>query len=148
MGQGYLYKCSRCGEEYSVNKGIGMMFPSEYKSIVSNIRKGRFGKEMQDDFNKVPHMAVDIERNYYECDDCGYWDVLNCLDLYEPKDTSEEKDSYVMSDELKANYILFRKYEHRCPECNGHMTERNRRRKIRCPRCGHKNMPAGMCMWD
>lgn len=54
---------------------------------------------------------------------------------------------YVMGYDLRHNYELIRKYDHRCPKCKGHMKKRNIR-NICCPRCGTKNKPLGNVMWD
>ena len=161
MGSGHAYKCSRCGENYEVYTGIGFLFPQEYRKLITDMKKGRYGEERKELFKKIPLLAVDAEKEYYECEECGYWNVSECKDLYKPKNVDkilkqEHGDKtvedlgevpYVMGYDLKHNYELIQKYDHRCPKCEGHMKKRNIR-NVCCPRCGTKNKPLGNVMWD
>lgn len=161
MGQGYKYVCKKCGEEYDIHTGLGMMFPNVYAKTMKDISEGRQGNSRKDLFKKIPYLAVDAEEYYYECEDCGFWSVEQGLDLYEPKDvdkikkmkfgekTVEELGSipYVINTELKKNFVLIDKYEHKCPNCKGLMKKRNKR-IISCPNCGTKNSPLGEELWD
>ena len=54
---------------------------------------------------------------------------------------------YVINTELKKNFVLIDKFEHKCPNCKGLMKKRNKRIII-CPNCGTKNSPLGEELWD
>ena len=45
MGMGYSYKCKKCGHEYSVFLGVGMMYPQVYRQKLDEIAEGAYGKE-------------------------------------------------------------------------------------------------------
>ena len=147
MGNGYSYKCIKCGNEYTVNTGIGFMFPNDYQRIMKEISKGRYGEKRKALYRNIPGLAVDAGRHYYECKDCGYWSVEENLDLYEPKKEVGEVHC-VMPDDLKRKYKFIDKYDHRCPECNGQMKQRDRKVNVRCPSCRTVNEPLGSVDWD
>jgi hypothetical protein len=161
MGYGYRYKCEFCGKEYGISTGTGFLFPQEYKRILKDVAKGKYGKQMKECYEKTPYIAVDAENKNYEGEDSGHWDGHPVLDLYEPKDigkllkkefggkTIEELEEvpYVMPNELKTSYKLILKQEHRCPKCKGLMKKRNIR-NVCCPKCGKKNSPLNSVLWD
>ena len=161
MGQGYKYVCKKCGEEYDIHTGLGMMFPNVYAKTMKDISEGRQGNSRKDLFKKIPYLAVDAEDYYYECEDCGCWSVEQGLDLYRPKDVEKIKKQqfgektveelgyvpYVMGYDFKTDYVLLEKYEHKCPKCHGLMKKRSKT-VISCPNCGTKNRPAGGVDWD
>ena len=161
MGQGYTYVCKECGGMYNVYTGVGMLFPAAYRETLKEIADGKFGSRRKKLYKKIPYLAVDAEECYYECEDCGYWSVEKVLDLYEPKNvekirtrkfgekTVEEMSEvpYVTSYDLKKDYILVDRYEHKCPECHGLMKKKNKT-IISCPVCRTKNRPAENVFWD
>ena len=161
MGQGYGYVCKKCGHEYHVDTGIGMLFPQVYRNTIKEIAEGKNGQKRKDLYKKIPFLAVDAEAYYYECEDCGYWSVEQGMDLYKPKNTEKIRKQqfgektveewgevpYVMNYELKYDYILVDKYDHRCPKCCGQMKKRNKT-VISCPKCGTKNRPVKDVLWD
>ncbi len=121
----------------------------------------RHGEERKELFKKILLLAVDAEKEYYECEECSYWNVSERKDLYKPKNvdkilkqeygdkTVEDlgEASYLMGYDLKHNYELIQKYDHRCPKCKGHMKKGNIK-NVCCPRCGTKNKPLENVMWD
>jgi len=162
MGQGYTYVCKKCGKQYSVMTGIGFLFPQEYKQTMKKIAEGKQGRKRQELFKKIPFLAVDAENYYYECENCGSWSVEQGLDLYEPKDEEKIKKKqygeetveewgeapYVDGYQLKTEYVLIDRYEHKCPKCHSIMKKNARRKIISCPECGTRNRPAEDVLWD
>ena len=61
MGMGYSYKCKKCGCEYSVFPGVGMMYPQVYRQKLDEIGEGAYGKEWMILFHKTPYEAIDGE---------------------------------------------------------------------------------------
>ena len=148
MRAGKNYKCQNCGKQYEVFTGIGYSFPSDYQELVADMKKGRYGTEIKQLLAGNPNLAVDAERFYYECEECGYWSVEECKDIYEHKNSNaSSENSYVMGYELRQDYRLIQKYDHVCPKCRGHMKKRDVR-NVTCPECGKKNKPLEYVMWD
>ena len=153
MGQGYGFKCEKCGKIFAVFLGIGFRFPSAYRDTVTAISKGKFGKKMKAVFEAVPHCALDGEVHLYRCDSCGGWRPAPGLDLYEPNDPEKlpvrargnnplpewDTAEYVMPNELKSHYHMIREYSHRCPECRKKLrkvTGMDEMKRLPCPDCG------------
>ena len=149
MGAGYSYRCSKCGEEYSVHLGAGMLFPSAYERLVNEIKEGVYGEEWKTLFEGNDMTAVDAEISLYYCSECNSWKNENGLSLYIPKDPESirkryesigEADGprYVMRHELQEDYRLLKEYIHTCDKCGGKMHEATQEEidNLPCPSCG------------
>ncbi len=148
MGTSKIYFCRDCGTKYEVNTGTGYMFSVRYKIIMKHIAEGRYGEKRAELYRRYPTLAVDAGYHYYECEDCGYWNVKECMDLYRQKGRAREMEyDYVMPEELKDGYTLVNRYKHICPECEGKMVQRDRVRNIRCPECGTVNKYKQLTFW-
>ena len=162
MGQGYKYICKKCYEVYSLYTGIGLGFPHFYQQTLKEVARGKYGSKEKELFKKIPFLGVDAETNYYECDNCGYWEAQECLDLYQPKNveklkkkqfgekTAEEWSEvpYATHFDLKQDYKLIKKRIQECPKCHSIMKEKNRKTIISCPNCGTRNRPVEEVLWD
>lgn len=121
MGYGYLYTCSKCKKRYSVNKGIGKMFPEVYRSLIQDIKDAKHGEEMQRLLEETKYAAVDAEGVVYICRNCNHWEMGTDDTLYAPNDpdalgrkqygikTVEEWGyvPYVMKMDLEEDYRKF-----------------------------------------
>ena len=152
MGRGIGLKCSKCGNEYSANTGIGFLYPQVYQKTLEDIKNGKYGKEWKDLALSEDLVAVDAESYLYICGECGHWDVEKGLSLYIPNDVNElmKKEygdktvkqrgevPYVMSDDLRNDYHLLKGWDHKCPKCGAsmHMATRSEETSIPCPACG------------
>ncbi len=164
MGQGYSYKCRKCGNKYNIMPGSGMMFPEEYRETVARIRSGEYGAEWKERFSEKEYTAVNAERALYLCS-CGAFQIEPNLSLYEPADpeglkkvqfgekTVEEwGDIPYMTWELKKYLKYTAAYSHKCPECGKRMHKVSENvikdTALRCPECGEPNKPDGELLWD
>ena len=75
MGMGYSYKCKKCGHEYSVFLGVGMMYPQVYRQKLDEIAEGAYGKEWMILFHKTPYAAINAEKIIYICSSCSRWET-------------------------------------------------------------------------
>ena len=85
MGYGSLMSCMKCQKNYQLFTGCGMEYFLEYKRLMAQIRKGKFGPKMQKIVLDDDFVAVDAEQKLYVCDKCGYWNVEKACHLYKPK---------------------------------------------------------------
>ena len=152
MGSGYGFVCKKCGNRYSVNTGIGFMFPDEYKKLVDKIKKGRYGEEWKQLFKSTPKAVVDAESELYICNGCGNWDVSPVASIYAPDkpDSAEKPVHYVMKSDLESDYHIVKRYYHKCGKCGKRMHRGTEREMISlpCPKCGGKDTAADLIMWD
>ncbi len=165
MGKGYSYVCSKCGKNFDVFLGIGMMFPVIYRRTIEEIKSGKYGEEWKKIFNSQPYTATNAHKYLYKCKNCGYWEESKELSLYVPNDlesfpktqfgikTVEEWGyvPYVTEIELKYDYHLIKRYIHKCPKCGKTMnqaTEKNEFLTLSCPDCGALAKREGELMWD
>ena len=148
MGNGLKFVCAECGEEYSVDYGIGFGFPRVYKKCIQALKKGKYGSEWKELFLSNKYAVIDAESYVYLCKKCGHWEVEEGLSLYVPKNPEKilkrikeaGKDFYVMSDELKYNYRLLKRRIHKCSKCGKVMHKANSEEEffLKCPKCGTK----------
>ena len=152
MGSGIGLKCSKCHKGYTIITGGGMMFPSVYRELLDDIKKGRYGKEWQDIAQKTPHVAVDAEDYVYSCNKCGAWKIEKGLSLYEPNDQESLKKKqygiktveewghvpYVTNYDLVTDYHAVKRYIHKCDKCGGrmHRVKEKEFNNLPCPKCG------------
>ena len=164
MGTGYLFKCKNCKKRYSVQLGIGFLFPKVYRETLETIDNGMYDEEMQKLFRETPYAAVDAERELFICDNCGNWKVDANLSLYARNDIELlKRRSYgekaveelghepcVMRFDLEENYHLIREYSHICSKC-GNVMKKNSDiipSMLLCPKCGTENEVANLMQWD
>ena len=162
MGDGIGIKCRKCGAEYLVFTGVGMMYPSECAETLKKIRSGEYGDELQKLFLNDPDLAVDCEQDLFVCE-CGHWITEKNLDVYEPADDSvrnrhanKEEPIIAFKDALKRDFRLVKHHVHACEKCGREMKliknadSYARRYGLTCPECGAKNKaePFNMILWD
>jgi len=164
MGSGYGFKCKKCGHDYNIHCGIGMMFPKEYQSCIEDVKNGVYGDEWKSIASSEKYFAVDASRNLYVCKKCNNWNVEYSMSIYKPKNSNDimnkrygEKNvkewryvPYVMQYDLNNDYTFIKSYIHKCGKCG------NRMRKVdidhlsvlSCPKCGTDNNAVDMIRWD
>ena len=169
MGDGKRYKCKKCGEEYWVNLGIGMMFPHVFSETIEDIKAGKYGEEWKNLINSGEYIVPDAESYLFYCKACGTWEVTEDLSLYQPKDLEAIKKKefgektveewgeipYATMADFKEEYNLVKKRVHYCPKCKEEMTRygnlykaRGILNKLPCPNCSTENKPESMILWD
>ena len=155
MSKGYNFKCKKCGEEYSVFTGIGMLMPMEYRQTLDEIRQGVWGEEYKQTLADNPLMAVDVEEEVYICGTCGRWKNEKNMDLYAPNHPEEKTvaekgcEPFVMRADLLENYRLVKRRVHYC-ECGKRMRRAtdSEARNLPCPHCGEVNTAQTPVLWD
>ena len=166
MGTGYLFKCKNCKKRYSVQLGIGMMFPEVCRETLDDMENGEYGEELQKLCKETPYAAVNVEREMFMCDKCGNWKVSENLSLYAPNDPEQIRAKqygiktvdewgyvpYVTSLDLEQDYHLLKEYRHICSKCGSVMKkidDDNIPGILPCPYCGTDNgMEPSIMLWD
>ena len=145
MGNGFKYKCSKCGKHYSGIWGIGMMFPQIYQETIAKIEQGEYGENWKRLYFDNDHVAVDAEEYVYICSSCNAWKIDKGLSLYtansEGAKKSIERGCVVINDRLRYEteaFKLLKSYIHKCDNCGGRMHKANGKeiRNLPCPHCG------------
>ena len=135
MGNGYRYNCKKCGHEYSIHIGSGMLYPMAYEILVNDISEGKYGEDRQRAFNDTLYAAVNAEKMLYICDKCNHWEIRNDLTIYAPNDPDQIENEcygdktvkelgcipYVMKYDLKENFHAIKRFYCSCPECGKRM---------------------------
>lgn len=72
LGNGYIYRCPKCGHEEEYLIGVGFMGPTEREEAQSKILAGDFGPEAKITIETTPALitAVDVEWALYQCPAC------------------------------------------------------------------------------
>lgn len=166
MGNGFGYKCSKCGKEYQGFLGIGMLFPTVYQEVVDSIRKGKYGEEWKKLTDNKDSIAVDAAKHVYCCSKCNAWEVEYGLSLYQPLTDSALQDvqrgfviigadsgmPFLGPVKFSENYKLIKHYIHKCPKCNSRMHKASKREidNLNCPYCGGERDKSctRVIMWD
>ena len=164
MGYGYHYTCNKCKHEYTVDLGVGFMFPDDYREILDDISKGVYGSELQELYNSFPYAAVNGERVAYICNGCGSWEVGIDVSLYAPNEPDRIAEQqfgkktvaewgyvpYVMKRDLMKEYHLVKRYYHCCDKCGKrmHKASSTELQNLSCPECGSKNHAEDFLYWD
>lgn len=89
MGYGVNINC-KCGSKELI-LGVGMAFPMVYQETMKDIKNGKYGKEMAKLANETELVTVDAELTPYLCENCGFIEANQCLDLYKPNDIEAAK---------------------------------------------------------
>lgn len=164
MGSGIGFRCGKCGYDITVYLGIGFAFPRVYQEVVTAVRKGKFGREWKELFERTSGAAVDANRELYVCSACGRFREDMNLCLYEPKDADvtvvrdeahsgfmpSEVTEYVTPAELKNRYRLVKVYPHLC-RCGKRMHQYREGDRLKYPKCKDGWMeydPSGWINWD
>ena len=151
MGIGRTMKCSKCGYHKTFYLGSGMGFPQEYKKVVMKIRKGTYGKELQNFFENYPGAVVNAETELYQCPGCNYLQADHNLSLYVHKQGQPPENGYwIKYLDFNQEYSYVRSYAHKCPKCRQrmrHITDSTS--PVPCPECGELlEEDLGMMRWD
>ncbi len=165
MGQGYEYRCRKCGKGISVLTGVGFLFPITYAELMEKGRAGELGKEIQEFLNDHADGALNAEEAAYQCKKCGNVISEPILTMYLPKDPEKIKTKhkgrwsiavpaedmdYVSPGDLKEDYKVYKIYPHYCGKCGSRMrklTDKELEAGLNCPVCGEA-MESGIIMWD
>lgn len=164
MGFGYEYKCEKCGREYSVVLGGGMLYPEDYKLFTDEIRQGKYGDKLKDLFLSTKYAAVNADRFLYYCENCGHWEVKQDLTIYAPKDPEKIAKKqygiknveewgevpYMSAFDLKEDYRVLKRHYEKCSVCGNRMKKLSDCDDIviKCPECGAPGIPVGAFLWD
>ena len=71
MGQGFVYRCSKCGHEEELLSGVGFMSSVEADMERESILAGIYGPKAQVALVAHPEAPVSVERAMYQCGACG-----------------------------------------------------------------------------
>jgi len=123
MGHGYIYKCSKCGNEEQLKVGVGWMYPNPSEVMV-DIENGLYGNGAQEFYNRfrestfvTPYSAI------YACQ-CG---------------AVEERLHIVMSDASEPPARRAFTPRHKCSKCGKIMKLQNEPPlKMPCPKCNEE----------
>ena len=166
MGNGFSYKCCKCGKEYQGFLGVGMLFPTVYQELIDSIKNGEYGSEWKDLIESEENVAVDAVKHVYCCSKCNAWKVEYGLSLYHPLTDSALEDvrrGFVIvgadsgmplleSVKFSDNYKLIRHYRHKCDNCGSitHKASNKEINNLHCPYCGGERDKEYMnvIMWD
>lgn len=154
MGRGMVIRCPKCGFKFDVNLGVGFAAPSFYSELVSDMKRGKLGKQGKRFFQEHPNGAIDINQTVAECSKCHQWTTVIDLTMYVPKDESAQSEEFVSPWELKEDYKEYAKYNHKCKHCHGpahvitDFEEKAENGDLRCPCCGEKLQGEVDLMWD
>ena len=148
MGTGYEYFCEKCGKEFSVDFGCGMMYTRVYKALLEEIKSGKYGEEMKTAALSNSNVAVDAERHLYVCS-CGYWENAYGLSLFVPKEGVRIDSPYVTPNKQRDDFQILYEYNHQCPKCGKQMNEADYQPiDLRCPECKALCSCSGEICWD
>ena len=157
MGRGYVYKCKKCQNEYTVGFGAGFMYPEEYQSMLKDIASGKYGEEWNDALTNTPGAAINAETVIYICNSCNTWEEGRDITLYAPNNpeitAAAEKLGvvpYVMGSDLKSDYHVIKRYFKKCNKCGKrmHKAVMHETENLCCPKCGAANKANDMFFWD
>lgn len=149
MGSISEFRCDTCGYVKEILFGIGMLYPCTQQRVLSAVKNGDYGAEMQKAALDTPGIRVDAERYLYICSECGTWENDYGLSLYEPDRPENDEGDWVIPTEPHSNYHIRLRYFHKCPDCGKTMHRfREDDRSIRCPKCYHTGHIVFSGMWD
>ena len=156
MGSGFLIRCKKCSYEYRALLGFGMMFPKVYQETVYAIKEGKFGEDHRAFFAAHPDAAVNCEAYMAVCKECGEFDTVKSLSLFLPKhgDGKDINTGCLLSEDLKADYRLAKKYDHKCSYCGGvlepvDLINELSKKAVRCPKCKDEmQLTDAVIVWD
>ena len=164
MGQGYSYRCKKCGHEYSVDPGMGMLYPNVFRERLAEIAEGAYGTELKDLIDNTDYAAIDASSVVYICSYCNRWELGTDVTLYAPNDpesiakkqygilTVEEWGyvPYVTRWNLEREYHVLKRYYHKCEKCGRRMHKASdyEEQNLSCPKCGEPNSTDRFFFWD
>lgn len=163
MGTMLGYECENCSYSFSVNLGVGFLFPSAYRETVAAMKKGEYGQQGKDFFEKFPNGAVNIELVLAQCTKCGEFFSVPDLTLYVSKWDDFYKKSngnwsvafpfenveYVTSSDLEMYYDEAEKYNHVCTKCHANLKLiKELKEEPICPKCGKRMTLSEFGSWD
>lgn len=151
MGSGVTFRCHRCRYFFEYFEGIGMHFPEIEKEMTEAVMAGEMGEELQSFLQDHPEGCLDYGKSLYACPDCGTLCNEPSLDMYTTDESVQNPappDENKLPMSIPENYVLFRKYEHRCPECNRIMNRITMKDSLPCPRCREIMDNTEWFLWD
>lgn len=152
MGSGYWFKCNNCRKRYTVQLGIGYLYPKVYRETVEAITNGDYGKKWQNLYSGTQGAVVDASQKLFICDNCNNWENAKDLSIYDPGNTQQDTDQIVMPHELQQHYHLVKEHTQTCSKCGAPMRkvpDDNIPSVLPCPKCGSANTEEPkLMMWD
>lgn len=129
MGQGYSYKCEKCGYTLEYLQGVGFMFIFEAEEILKEMLNGKYGKRFMELSTQADNPQAEHSKELYKCTGCGELRPSMEVKLYD------------------GNKLLLEK-QHRCGKCRKPMVVVSKKEKLLCPKC-HTPLSIGdFLMWD
>lgn len=158
MGAGVIFRCHHCKYFFEHYEGIGMRYSEISKEMKEAVMAGEMGEELQSFLKDHPSGCLDYGKSLYACPDCGTLCNEPSLDMYiadeSAKDPDPLSDALAELSETKLPMgvpyysVLFRKYDHRCPECNQIMNHISMDGSVPCPRCREIMDNTEWFIWD
>ena len=152
MGQGYVYNCSKCGNEFHVFFGSGFGFCEALSKETKKIRKGIYGERWKQLLESEKEVVPNLDFVVFYCEECGKWKNARDLSLYKPVSRENESNSDKIPFLLPENksYALLEEYTYNCEKCGGKMKKLTYETidKLECPECGELCDKCGYVDWD
>ncbi|MBO4641066.1 MAG: hypothetical protein J5710_15065 [Treponema sp.] len=146
MGNGIIYKCKKCNEEYDFYYGVGTLYFASRDKLEKEVKDGKYGEELKQRFEEKPSFHISAEQELYVCPNC-----------HVPK--NDFNLSVVEGDGFSDVNNIFFQYVHKCPKCKIEMisyklsgidTKSTKYPKdLRCSKCNGKlKKKDGYFLWD
>ena len=151
MGQGFDYRCCKCGYEFSALLGVGYAYPLTYKETMQEAREGKLGEDIKKFLEGNPQGAIDPKNVVAQCKICGEYEQVQDLSMYIPKETKGEKLNKDIDFVVDfKDYKLEKKYDHKCSTCGGKMKILRGKAldSLTCPRCKSEMERVEGFLWD
>lgn len=161
MGVGYSYVCKKCGYTFSVNLGVGFMYPQLFQEVMKEAKEGTLGIQAKRFLEENPKGVISPRKVIARCEGCGEYEPVLDFNMYVPKEGHDPKPSterWSVVDALDgceyvydfSEYDLKEKYDHRCSSCGGRLQilDEEEPEMLTCPRCGGEMEIQGMICWD
>lgn len=165
MGVGINIKCNDCNIEYSVNLGVGFLFPVVYAETLEKAKSGELGEELKAFFAEHKDGAINADDVALYCETCGNMETGQDLSCYVPVEgydpSSKEKlrwsvsfpaegMDYVAPNDLEEKYRKVIEYPHKCGKCSGNMriVDEEEFWHFKCPKCKKEMERLPNDFWD
>ena len=162
MGNGFTCHCKACAFTVDALVGIGMLYPSDCKEILEDMKNGKYGWELQYKAKYTRNIAIHHKRAIFLCDNCGSWRADDIIDLCVPAPPvlgegtfkNRHTKKYIMDFEIGEAFCIIDSVEQKCSCCQESMraiekpTAAKLRKKLKCPNCKGELECFDSIMWD